>query len=120
MARVWSAIRSVGAGARELEPAGVADERDIEGGRHLFVNGNVPQLDELGCDLAGGGGLGDDELVIGPVLLREVMIEHELWDIPVGDAFLQAGQLRPGAGVGDEEAVEAGEERVQGSGFRVH
>ena len=62
-------------------------------------------LDLNDPDLARGGGFAVDELDVGPVLLREVVVDHEFGLGPVAQTLLKAGELRPRAGVDDEKQL---------------
>ncbi len=97
---------SVGAGVGKLEPTGIADEGDIECGGDSAVDGDVPDIEQLGDDFAGGGGILDDEFDIGPIFLSEVVVDDDFLAVPAGDTFFEAGQLRPGSRIDDEEGIK--------------
>jgi hypothetical protein len=75
------------AGVGELEPAGVGADGQEQRRRDRLVELDVPLLEDLEDDLPGRGGFGDDQFLVGPVLLGEVVIDDELGLGVVGDAL---------------------------------
>ena len=102
------------AGVGELEPAGVGADGQEQGRRDRLVKLDVPLLEDLEDDLPGRGGFGDDEFLRRPILLGEVVVDDELRFRVIRDALLEAGELRPGAGVDHEQGVVRFEREVGG------
>ena len=102
------------AGVGELEPAGVGAMREEQRRRDRLVDRRRPtaRAAPRRSPPAAAASV-TTSLVVGPVLLREVVVDDELRLRQFATRSLEAGELRPRAGVDDEQRVVGVEREVR-------